>query len=108
MRKFWTGGIVLILLLVAACDVTKIGEIKSQSKRHMHKECIVEGYVTERWDIPFKDERYFKINDGTGDIWVATEKGVPPKSKKVRVKGTVHKGTFLGLYLELDCLDYLD
>jgi hypothetical protein len=94
MRKFRLLSLILGSLLVAYCGATrggtdKIGDINANPEEYLGKECDVKRFVTMVNDVPFTSNDYFKINDGSGEIWIFTDKGVPPKNVKVKVKGIV-------------------
>ena len=69
----------------------KIEEIEKDPEKYFDKECVIQGYVTKALDVPLVKHDIFKVHDGSGEIWVYTEKGTPPTRIKVRVKGTVKK-----------------
>ncbi|HLM00349.1 MAG TPA: hypothetical protein VK400_04780, partial [Pyrinomonadaceae bacterium] len=53
----------------------------------------------------------YKIDDGTGEIWVVTQRGVPQKGARLKVKGKIQNGvtfngTNYGLVLYEDDRDF--
>ncbi len=97
--KVRTSILSLILgfvLLAAACEKTTISKIESNPSRYMDKEVGVIGTVTNSFGAPFVGGIY-KVDDGTGSMWVVSQRGVPTKGARVGVKGRVQNGvTFSG------------
>jgi len=101
MRRIITGTAVLLLLAVvlAAAGCPKrvsIADIESDPGRYANKDVAVAGTVVTSYgiSIPLMDEAggIYKIDDGTGSIWVVTKKSVPGKDAKLGVKGKVQQG----------------
>jgi hypothetical protein len=92
----------------------KIEEIEKNPKKYFDKECVIQGYITKALDVPFVQHDIFKVHDGSGEIWIYTEKGIPPVRIKVRIKGTVKKLLEIPLlnieakyYIELKKMEFL-
>jgi hypothetical protein len=68
-----------------------IEEINRNPDEYYDRECVLRGLITQSHDIPLLKHDIFKINDGTGEIWVYTEKGALPDRIEVRVRGTLKK-----------------
>jgi hypothetical protein len=111
--------LILNFLLVAYFGILgggtdKIGDINANPEEYEGKDCSVKGFVTAVIDIPFTSKDYFKINDGSGEIWIFTDKGVPPKNIEVKVKGIVKHvgkipilGTDLGYCIKPQAIEFL-
>jgi len=94
MGKLCHLSLILSLLMVTYCgtiggNTDKIGDINENPKQYEGKKCDVKGFVTTVIDVPFTSKDYFKINDGSGEIWIFADKGVPPENIEVKVKGIV-------------------
>ncbi len=74
-----------------APHVAKIKDIKKTPGIYIKKECVIEGKTTSILDTPWLRHDLFKIHDGSDEIWVYTDSGVPPEKEKVRVYGTLKK-----------------
>jgi len=89
--------IAAMAIFAAACpDRTKIGEIEANPSRYQNKEVVIAGTVKDSYGInipgtPMRGGAY-KIDDGTGSIWIVTESGVPTKGAQVGVKGIIGSG----------------
>lgn len=95
MRKFQALGAVamfVLLLGVAGCpSKTTIREITRDPGRYENKEVAIVGRVTNSYGALGKG--VFEIDDGTGRMWVFTEKyGVPSRNAYVGVSGRIIQG----------------
>jgi len=93
--------IALLLFLLAsaamACDgifSTPVSRIIDNPRDYDGKTVTVSGEVTEIFS--FFVLKYFVLDDGTGTITVITQKALPKKGTKVRVKGEVKEMFSLG------------
>lgn len=98
MKKILLTGVLLVVgLMAAACPERKsIADIEANPSKYQNKEVAIAGVVRDAYgvNIPFTNVRggVYKIDDGTGSIWVFTEKGVPSKGSEVGVKGKLQNG----------------
>ncbi len=90
-----------VALLVAALGVagcpkrTTIGEITGDPGRFRDKDVAVAGRVVTSYGA--LDKGVFEIDDGTGRIWVLSEKyGVPSQGAEVGVSGRLISGVSYG------------
>jgi hypothetical protein len=96
-RKTVLGvAIGLFSLALTGCpERTTIGEITSDPGRFMNKEVTVVGRVTNGYGA--MQGGVYEIDDGTGKLWVVTEKyGSPAKNAYVGVTGKVMSGVVVG------------
>jgi hypothetical protein len=80
-----------VLALTACPSQTSISKLKADPDRYMDKEVGVVGRVTDSYGIPLVGGAY-ELDDGTGRIWVVTERGAPSRGARVGVKGRVYSG----------------
>jgi hypothetical protein len=84
-------------IILAGCpERTTIGDINANPSKYQNKEVAIAGRVTDSYGVnvpgtPIRGGAY-KIEDGTGSIWVVTEEGVPSKGAEVGVKGVIGNG----------------
>ncbi|HEX8852224.1 MAG TPA: hypothetical protein VF754_01995 [Pyrinomonadaceae bacterium] len=91
-RSFMLAALLAGVFLLAGCPSrTNIGKINADPQRYFDKEVGLAGRVTDSYGVPFVGGAY-EIDDGTGKIWVLTERGVPSKGSEVGVKGRVVNG----------------
>ena len=96
-KAFWLSLVVLIGLLTVACPKrTSIADIETNPSKFYNKEVAVAGTVQNSYgiSIPFIKEQggIYKIDDGSGSIWVITRNSVPQKGAQLGVKGKVQNG----------------
>ena len=92
-RLILLPALLAAVLGLAACpSQTNIGKITADPDRYMDKEVGLVGRVTDSYGIPFVGGAY-ELDDGTGRIWVVTERGsTPSRGARVGVKGRVYSG----------------
>jgi hypothetical protein len=95
-RLFLGASIALLSLALTGCpERIKIGDISRDPGRYFDKEVTVGGKVVRSYGAV--GAGVYEIDDGTGTIWVATEKyGVPSKDTYVGVTGKVIPGVTWG------------
>ncbi len=94
-KTFPVGFFVMYFLIISffSCGIgtTKIGDIVGHPRDYADKEVTISGEVTETFSLFVV--KYFVVRDKSGEISVVTEKPLPVKGEKIKVKGTV-KETF--------------
>ncbi|HZH32095.1 MAG TPA: hypothetical protein VEY11_15115 [Pyrinomonadaceae bacterium] len=87
----------LCVLLFTACPSrTNIGKILDNPDRFRDKEVGIAGTVEDGYSVPFVGGAY-KLDDGTGEIWVVSKRGgAPRKGAQVGAKGRVLQGFSFG------------
>lgn len=88
--------IVGFLLLSGCIGGDRIGDILKKPEEYSGKMVNLRGEVTEVFSIPLVSQGAYKLDDGSGSIWIITESGTPAKGKTVSVKGTVKTAFVLG------------
>ena len=101
MKKI-TTAILLVLAMSAAIIATgcperrSIADIEADPGRYQNKEVAIAGVVRDSYGISIPGTRYgggaYKIDDGTGSIWVITDGSVPAKGTQIGVRGVVGSG----------------
>lgn len=94
------GLMVLVLglgLFAAACpERTSIADIQSNPSKYQDKTVAVAGVVKDSYglNIPGTQVRggIYKVDDGTGSIWVVTNDAVPGKGAEIGVEGRIGSG----------------
>lgn len=84
-------------LVAAGCpERTTIADIEANPSKYLDKEVAVAGVVKDSYgvSIPLTQIRggIYKVDDGTGSIWVVTESTVPNKGAEVGVRGRIGNG----------------
>ncbi len=91
---------------------TQVADLKYNPGRYYDKTVAVEGVVTSSWGVPLVPYKFYKVDDGTGEVTVLSQHGrTPTKGARVRVKGKVSEvasfgGQAVGLHLRETDLDF--
>lgn len=88
-----------------------ISDLQQHPGRYNDRTVTVDGIVTDSWGIPLVPFKFYRVDDGTGQIAVLSDSSrAPGKGERVRVKGRVGNvavlgGRSLGLHLREESLD---
>jgi hypothetical protein len=97
-RLIFGLALVLNALVLAGCPQKRtIAQIKADPGSFAGKEVGVEGTVTNSFGV-FALPGAYEVDDGTGRIWVISERsgGVPSSGARVRLAGKVVNGFTYG------------
>ena len=89
-----------------------IAELKFNPGKYQDRTVSVNGVVTSSWGLPLVPFRFYRIDDGTGEVTVVAQEGrVPTKGARVRVKGRVNDvatfgGQSIGLHIRQTDIDF--
>jgi hypothetical protein len=99
----------LVVIAASACAVSlhnpNIADLQRHPGRYQDKTVSISGVVTNSWGVPLVPFKFYKVDDGTGEVTVLSESyRLPARGEHVRVKGRVQDvavlgGTPLGLHL---------
>ena len=101
------------------CFVSATGEttrpyadVQRNAGHYADRTVTIDGTVTNSWGVPLLPYKFYKVDDGTGEMTVLSRGGyrIPVKGSHVKVKGVVRDvavlgGTPLGLHLEEHSID---
>jgi len=74
-----------------------ISDIKNHPSRYQDRTVSVNGVVTSSWGVPLVPFRFYKVDDGTGEMTVLSQSSrMPGTGERVRVKGRVQDVAMLG------------
>jgi hypothetical protein len=74
-----------------------ISDLQNHPGRYQDHTVSVNGVVTSSWGLPLVPFRFYKVDDGTGEVTVLSEGSrMPAKGEHVRVKGRVENVAVLG------------
>lgn len=93
------AGAVLCLLALSGCEQKTVNEIRADPARYADKDVSVIGSVTRSYSVLGRGA--YEVDDGTGKLWVVSDKGVPREGAKIAVKGTIRDGFNLGSIVKL-------
>jgi len=113
-----TARVVLAMTLAAslsACATAlrnpRISELQSNPGRYQDRSVNIDGVVTTSWSVPLVPFRFYKVDDGSGEVTVLSQGSrTPGRGAKVRVKGKVEDfamlgGRSVGLHLREQSID---
>jgi hypothetical protein len=89
-----------------------ISELRTNPGRYQDRSVNIDGVVTTSWGAPLLPFRFYKVDDGTGEVTVLSSTGgrsLPTRGARVRVRGRVDEvavfgGQALGLHLREESL----
>jgi len=89
--------LLIVIFLVSGCGIplvgpTDISDIKGKSQKYDGEQVSIKGKVVETVRIPLISKGMFRVDDGTGRIWVVSQERMPFRGDKVKVKGRVNSG----------------
>jgi hypothetical protein len=101
---FRSSRIVLLAALLAvtsACAMSlrnpSIADLRRNPGHYQNRTVSVSGVVTTSWGLPVVPFRFYKVDDGTGEVTILSEKSrTPAQGERVRVKGRVDDIAVLG------------
>jgi hypothetical protein len=99
MRYTLCRAVVVTVLSVsalasAACASRTVNQVLADPSRYRDREVRLSGAVVDSYS--FVNRGAYRIDDGTGQLWVVSDKGVPRTSARVTVTGTIREGFNLG------------
>src|ERR671918_819516 len=111
--------IAVLAAVTAGCGLglrnPHISELKNNPGRYQDRTVSIDGVVTSSWSVPLVPFRFYKVDDGTGEVTVISQRGRGTVSKgaRVRVKGKVGDvanfgGQSFGLHLQERDVDFRD
>ena len=99
MRRFLL--VALLFGITSGCAMSlrspNIVDIKNHPGRYNDHTVSVNGVVTSSWGAPLLPFRFYKVDDGSGEITVLSQSTrMPGTGEHVRVKGRVQDVAMLG------------
>ena len=74
-----------------------IADLQRHPGRYQDRTVSISGVVTSSWGLPLVPFRFYKVDDGTGEVTVLSEGlRMPAAGERVRVKGRVQDVAILG------------
>jgi hypothetical protein len=111
MPRLLTCIVVAAAIAGCAARSAQIGEIKQNPGRYENRTVSVTGVVTSSWSVPLLPYKFYKVDDGTGEITVLAGSGrTPTKGARVQVKGRLEDvatlgGNAIGLHIRQTDID---
>lgn len=100
--KYGTKAALLSIALLTAVfasgcpERTSIADIEANPGKYQNKEVVIAGTVRDSYGVsipgtPIRGGAY-KIDDGTGSIWILSEESVPTRGVQLGVRGLIGTG----------------
>jgi len=89
----------ILALLLVACEKKTISEIRADPHRYANRDVGIEGNVVRSYSVLGRGA--YEVDDGTGKLWVVSDKGVPRTGARVAVKGKIRDAFDLGSIVKL-------
>lgn len=91
-RKLTTLSLIgAVAILLTACPSREtISKLTADPGRYENKEVAIAGTVSNSWGALGRGA--YEVDDGTGRLWVVTDRGVPSRGARVGAKGRLHTG----------------
>jgi hypothetical protein len=84
----------LIVLASVACASATINTVLADPSRYRDRDVTVSGEVSDSFSVASRGA--YRIKDGSGELWVISDKGVPRNGAQVKVTGKIREGINLG------------
>jgi DNA/RNA endonuclease YhcR with UshA esterase domain len=107
--------VVGLVALSSACALrsASVADLQQRPGRYQDRTVTVNGVVTDSWGVPLLPYKFYRVDDGTGQIAVLSQstRNVPGRGDRVRVRGRVENvavfgGRSVGLHLREEDLDF--
>ena len=90
-----------LVVTVSACAISlrnpDIADLQRHPGRYQDRTVSINGVVTNSWGVPLVPFKFYKVDDGTGEVTVLSEGyRLPARGERVRVKGRVQDVAMLG------------
>jgi hypothetical protein len=90
-----------LVTALPACAVSlrspDIVDLQRHPGRYHDRTVSINGVVTNSWGLPLVPYKFYKVDDGTGEVTVLSNGyRLPAKGERVRVKGRVEDVAMLG------------
>ena len=94
-------GAIAIATTLSGCALSlrnpDIADLRQHPGRYQDRSVSVSGVVTDSWGLPLVPFRFYKVDDGTGEVTVLSQGSrLPATGERVRVKGRVNDVAVIG------------
>ncbi len=101
MLRSRLAGVFVLALTFSGCAMSlrnpDIADLRRHPGRYQDHTVSVSGIVTSSWGVPLLPYRFYKVDDGTGEVTVLSQgTRMPATGERVRVKGRVDDVAVLG------------
>lgn len=93
------AAVLAFALVTAGCEQKSINEIRANPSKYANQEVSVVGNVARSFSALGRG--VYEVDDGTGKLWIVSDKGVPREGARVLVKGKIQDGYNFGGFIKL-------
>jgi hypothetical protein len=86
-------------LLAAGCSHMTVNRLLAEPNRYANRDVTLHGDVIKSASV--LGHGAYQLDDGTGTIWVVSNRGVPRQGARIKVKGRVRDVVDLGRIIPL-------
>lgn len=76
-----------LAVLAAGCATTNVARLLAEPERFANRNVGLKGDVVE--SVSLLGHGVYRLDDGTGTIWIVSRHGVPRRGARVKVKGKI-------------------
>jgi hypothetical protein len=98
-RVLALAAVAVLALTSAACTSITINHLLAEPGRYANREVGLRGDVVDSASV--LGHGAYKLDDGTGTIWVVSKRGVPRRGARVKVRGKVKDVVDVGTLFRL-------
>ena len=74
-------------LMAAGCASTNVARLLAEPQRYANRDVSLRGDVVE--SVSLLGHGAYKLDDGTGTLWVVSRRGVPRRGARVEARGKI-------------------
>lgn len=88
------GLLIVVALTAAGCATKSIDRVLADPTRYRDRQVQIAGEVVDSYSLLGRG--VYRVRDGSGQLWVLSDGGVPRDGARVKVKGTIREPFNLG------------
>jgi len=93
--------VIALAATLSACAISlrnpNVSDLQRHPGRYQDRTVSISGVVTSSWGLPLVPFRFYKVDDGTGEVTVLSDGlRMPATGEHVRVRGRVQDVAILG------------
>jgi hypothetical protein len=93
------AALVALAAVSVACQETTVNKLMAEPHKYADKDVGLKGQVVDSASL--LGQGAYRLDDGTGTIWIVSKKGVPRKGARVAVRGRVRDVVNVGDVIKL-------
>jgi len=102
LKQLALGAVLTVSLAGLGCSGKTVNDVMADPSRYADRTISLKGDVVESFSVA--GHGFYRIEDGTGKLWIFSRKGVPRRGARVKVTGKVYDGfdlTSVGGFIHL-------